>query len=234
MFIENSSIMYRRYTVLLFWVNIKIELCGRNINDYMSRRRYMIKFPLYVTLDTNIFDSNKLDFSKDSTLSLLINYVETGKIKIVLSNIVVKEVEKHIVRASEDICSAFRGLRKEVLKIVSKGLLEQMGVKTDLLLLDKEKYQEKSLDVWRKFLENLNPEILDLSLIDLNDIVDDYFDIKPPFESGEKKRKEFPDAFIANQIRKRFGKDEVIAIVCNDNGLKKLVVIPKITFFIKH
>jgi hypothetical protein len=75
--------------------------------------------------------------------------------------------------------------------------------------------------VWRKFLENLNPEILDLSLIDLNDIVDDYFDIKPPFESGEKKRKEFPDAFIANQIRKRFGKDEVIAIVCNDNGLKK-------------
>ena len=65
----------------------------------------MIKFPLYVTLDTNIFDSNKLDFSKDSTLSLLINYVETGKIKIVLSNIVVKEVEKHIVRASEDICS---------------------------------------------------------------------------------------------------------------------------------
>ena len=213
--------MYRRYTVLLFCVNIKIELCGRNINDYMSRRRYMIKFPLYVTLDTNIFDSNKLDFSKDSTLSLLINYVETGKIKIVLSNIVVKEVEKHIVRASEDICSAFRGLRKEVLKIVSKGLLEQMGVKTDLLLLDKEKYQEKSLDVWRKFLENLNPEILDLSLIDLNDLVDDYFDIKPPFESGEKKRKEFPDAFIANQIRKRFGKDEVIAIVCNDNGLKK-------------
>lgn len=181
----------------------------------------MIKFPLYVTLDTNIFDSNKLDFSKDSTLSLLINYVETGKIKIVLSNIVVKEVEKHIVRASEDICSAFRGLRKEVLKIVSKGLLEQIGVKTDLLLLDKEKYQEKSLDVWRKFLENLNPEILDLSLIDLNDIVDDYFDIKPSFESGEKKRKEFPDAFIANQIRKRFGKDEVIAIVCNDNGLKK-------------
>lgn len=24
----------------------------------------MIKYPLYVTLDTNIFDANKLDFSK--------------------------------------------------------------------------------------------------------------------------------------------------------------------------
>lgn len=191
----------------------------------------MIKFPLYVTLDTNIFDSNKLDFSKDSTLSLLINYVETGKIKIVLSNIVVKEVEKHIVRASEDICSAFRGLRKEVLKIVSKGLLEQIGVKTDLLLLDKEKYQEKSLDVWRKFLENLNPEILDLSLIDLNDIVDDYFDIKPPFESGEKKRKEFPDAFIANQIRKRFGKDtksEIMNISIEQRFSRGIFLTPKL------
>ena len=72
----------------------------------------MIKFPLYVTLDTNIFDSNKLDFSKDSTLSLLINYVETGKIKIVLSNIVVKEVEKHIVRASEDICSSISRIKE--------------------------------------------------------------------------------------------------------------------------
>lgn len=28
----------------------------------------MIKYPLYVTLDTNIFDANKLDFGKESTL----------------------------------------------------------------------------------------------------------------------------------------------------------------------
>lgn len=74
-----------------------------------------------------------------------------------------------------------------------------------MLLLDKEKYQEKSLDVWRKFLENLNPEILDLSLIDLNDIVDDYFDIKPPFESGEKKERNFQMRLL--QIR--FVKDLV-------------------------
>ena len=31
----------------------------------------MIKYPLYVTLDTNIFDANKLDFSKESTLGLV-------------------------------------------------------------------------------------------------------------------------------------------------------------------
>ena len=40
----------------------------------------MIKFPLYVTLDTNNFlILINWILAKDSTLSLLINYVETGK-----------------------------------------------------------------------------------------------------------------------------------------------------------
>lgn len=64
-------------------------------------------------------------------------------------------------------------------------------------------------------------EILGIDLINLESIIDDYFEINPPFEDGEKKRKEFPDAFIANQIRKRFGEAENVAIVSNDNGFKK-------------
>ena len=151
----------------------------------------MIKYPLYVTLDTNIFDANKLDFSKESTLGLLVNYVEAGKIKIVLSNIVIKEVEKHVIKSSDSICSAFRELRKKALSIASEGLLEQVGIKPDALFLNKIEYQEKCLGVWNKFLESLKPEIMDLSLVDLKEIVDDYFEIKPPFENNEKKRKEF-------------------------------------------
>ena len=181
----------------------------------------MIKYPLYVTLDTNIFDANKLDFSKESTLGLLVNYVEAGKIKIVLSNIVIKEVEKHVIKSSDSICSAFRELRKKALSIASEGLLEQVGIKPDALFLNKIEYQEKCLGVWNKFLESLKPEIMDLSLVDLKEIVDDYFEIKPPFENNEKKRKDFPDAFIANQIRERFGKDKIIAIISNDKGFKK-------------
>lgn len=42
----------------------------------------MIKYPLYVTLDTNIFDANKLDFSQDSTLGLLVNHVKAGAVAV--------------------------------------------------------------------------------------------------------------------------------------------------------
>lgn len=77
----------------------------------------------------------------------------------------------------------------------------------------------------------INAEILDTELIHLDEIIDDYFDINPPFEEGEKKRKEFPDAFIANQIRNRFGESEDVAIVSNDNGFKKACKETKNHFF---
>ena len=47
----------------------------------------MIKYPLYVTIDTNIFDETKYDLTEGNTLSVLKKHVQKEKIKIVLSNI---------------------------------------------------------------------------------------------------------------------------------------------------
>ena len=77
--------------------------------------------------------------------------------------------------------------------------------------------------MFENFIKEIDAEILGTDLIDLDTILDDYFEIKPPFEEGEKKRKEFPDAFIANQVRKRFGDAEDVAVISNDTGFKKLV-----------
>ena len=46
----------------------------------------MIKYPLNVTIDTNIFEANKFDFGTDSTMRLLVKNVQNGKIKLVLSS----------------------------------------------------------------------------------------------------------------------------------------------------
>ena len=181
----------------------------------------MIKYPLYVTLDTNIFVANKFDFSKDSTLGLLVKYVKANKIKIVLSNIVIKEVEKHIVAESDKICGTLRKLRADVIKTASEEYLEQLGLNISLQILDKKIYREKSREIWNNFVDSLKPEILDTSKIDLDAIITDYFNVSPPFENSDKKRKEFPDAFIANQIKERFDQDQVVAIVSDDNGFKR-------------
>ena len=50
----------------------------------------MFKYPLAVTIDTNIFDAAKFDLCDASPLKTLENYVKNGKIKVVLSDIVVE------------------------------------------------------------------------------------------------------------------------------------------------
>lgn len=193
----------------------------------------MLKYPLAVTIDTNIFDATKYDFSESSPLKLLEKYVQKGKVKVVLSNIVVKEAKKHMAKQTSKICGCARKLRTEVLKESSEYLVDYLGLNRLLeLVTDKNALKEKSTERFEEFVKDTQAEILSTDLIDLDAIIDDYFEIRPPFEEGEKKRKEFPDAFITYQIRKRFGENEMVAIVSKDNGFKKACeTIPNHIFF---
>ena len=56
----------------------------------------MFKYPLAVTIDTNIFDAAKFDLSDNSTIRLLENYVKKGKIKVILSEIVIRESKRPV------------------------------------------------------------------------------------------------------------------------------------------
>lgn len=182
----------------------------------------MFKYPLAVTIDTNILDAAKYDLSDGSTLQLLKNYVDDGIIKVVLSNIVVRESKKHLAKQVKRVCGIARKLRTEVLQESTEHLVNYVGLNRLLeISKDKDALIQKSEELFDNFIREINAEILDTDLINLETIIDDYFEINPPFEEGEKKRKEFPDAFIADQIRKRFGETEDVAIVSNDNGFKK-------------
>ncbi|MEG1313661.1 MAG: PIN domain-containing protein, partial [Bacilli bacterium] len=181
----------------------------------------MINYPLNVTIDTNVFEANKFDFGTDSTMSLLVKNVQNGKIKLVLSNIVISEVEKHICRCVDSVCGKARKLRNEYLRILPKQYLADIGMGIYVQIPDKKTIHQSAKDVFAKFLEDCKVEILDTSSINLEQILEDYFAVRPPFENSEKKRKEFPDAFITEEIKKRFGNNEVVAIVSQDNGFKE-------------
>ena len=181
----------------------------------------MIKYPLNVTIDTNIFEANKFDFGTDSTMRLLVKNVQNGKIKLVLSNIVISEVEKHICRCVDKVCGKARKLRQEYLDILPEQYLADIGMGIYVQIPDKKTIHQSAKDVFAKFLEDCKVERLDTGSINLEEILEDYFAVRPPFENSEKKKKEFPDAFIAEEIKKRFGGDEIVAIVSQDNGFKK-------------
>ena len=181
----------------------------------------MIKYPLNVTIDTNIFEANQFNFGTDSTMSLLVKNVQNGKIKLVLSNIVISEVEKHICQRVDSICGKARKLRKEYLDILPEQYLTDIGMGLYVQIPEKEPIYQSAKEVFEKFLDDCKVERLDTSSIKLEEILDNYFAVLPPFENSEKKRKEFPDAFIAEEIKQRFGNDEIVAIISQDKGFKK-------------
>lgn len=163
----------------------------------MAKEGKMFKYPIAVTIDTNILDAAKYDLSEGSTLQLLKNYVNEGIIKVVLSNIVVRESKKHLAKQVKKVCGIARKLRTEVLQESTEHLINYIGLNGLLeIRKDKNPLIEKSEELFDNFIREINAEILGTDLINLDEIIDDYFEINPPFEEGEKKRKEFPDAFM--------------------------------------
>lgn len=179
----------------------------------------MFKYPLAVTIDTNIFDAAKFNLGDASTLRILENYVRRGKIKVVLSDIVVRESKKHIAKRVKEVCEIVNKAGNSALKVYNEHLISRIGLNEMRKIVEREDdiiaNEEKVFD---DFLRAINAEILGADLIDVGLILSDYFRTKPPFENIEKKKSEFPDAFIAQQIRKRFGEAEEVVIVSNDKG----------------
>ena len=70
----------------------------------------MFKYPLTVTIDTNIFDAAKFDLCDTSTLRILENYVKSGKIKVFPFTVILGgdsrcnryEVEEHPAEDDEE------------------------------------------------------------------------------------------------------------------------------------
>ena len=96
----------------------------------------MFKYPLAVTIDTNIFDAAKFDLSDNSTIRLLENYVKKGKIKVILSEIVIRESKKHISNQVKSVCGIARHLRADALKISTEHLIDYIGLNEFLKIID--------------------------------------------------------------------------------------------------
>lgn len=179
----------------------------------------MFKYPLAVTIDTNIFDAAKFNLGDASTLRILENYVRRGKIKVVLSDIVVRESKRHIAARVKEVCGIVNTARNSALKVYNEHLISSIGMNEMFRIVESEDdIIAKEEKVFDDFLCAIDAEIRGTDLIDINSVLSDYFGAKPPFEESGKKKSEFPDAFIAQQIRNRFGETETVIIVSNDKG----------------
>ncbi|MBU3202745.1 PIN domain-containing protein [Clostridium algidicarnis] len=179
-----------------------------------------MNYPISVFLDTNIFDGCKYHFDDDSVLRILESFQKNGKVRIYISNIVLKEAEKHIEDAIDNIYKVLKSKEKEIRRMISPSILEDVFIEKHFELPVVNEMKEISLNKFHAFLKNTDTIILDNNGIDINRIICDYFDNNPPFESKEKKKNEFPDAFIISRLKEEFSINNQVWIVSGDKGFQ--------------
>ena len=148
-----------------------------------------------VFLDTSVFVGQGFNF-RSKNLSRLEELIPTHNVELVTTDIVVRETRNRIsTTLQEAISEHHRFTRKATILRASsttKGLLDPLSFDD----LERDLVQE-----FEMFLSRTKTQTLSSRLVMAGTVLDDYFNLRPPFAPGEK-RKEFADAFSIAALRK--------------------------------
>ncbi len=127
----------------------------------------MRRYPLYVTIDTNIFDATGYDLGDDGTLGHLYSYVQSGKIKIVLSNIVIREAQKHIKEKAYEIAT----LSKKLFTLFHRKGCRSSSFFNRSKSMELKGIRSRIREVYKEIREKLyQPNFQDLTVVDFFDL----------------------------------------------------------------
>jgi hypothetical protein len=162
----------------------------------------MKKETICVCLDTSFIEGQ--NFLEGHKLRELGNLSRVGEIKLVIAKIVLNEVKsrfKKNIKQINDSISAFKSkLNKEGKAIKNLDLSENY---LKIPVIDARKAIDEFKEKLDGFISYNNIEVIDAPGINVNDILEDYFEEKPPFHN-EKKKHEFPDAIIIKTYESYF------------------------------
>lgn len=164
--------------------------------------------PDTVFIDTSVFIAENY-FAPGNRIHTLQRLAEEGKINLVLSEITIQEVRKHIasqVRESwkqfDKVCKVFRN--RNVIDAWRKSTNEKKECEHYLSQMD-------------DFLKTPNVTVLDYAYCsDIAKVFTSYFERKKPFGEGMKKD-EFPDAFVLAALEKYAAETKQSIIVLSDD-----------------
>lgn len=112
-----------------------------------------------------------------------------------------------------------RKARAAALEGSTEHLITTIGLGEILRIVkNKDELISKGEEMFDDFLRTINAEILGVDLIDVGLILGVILRLSHLLKTVKRKKVKFPDAFIAQQIRKRFGETEKVVIVSNDKG----------------
>jgi hypothetical protein len=170
--------------------------------------------PKTIFIDTEIFDHYQYNFGSQH-LQALVKKFPRGVITLLMPDVTLKEVKRHIVEEAEKIRTGLTKAQEAAFLVTHlpnwpnrkerKELIDKIAINLGV-----------SLDM---FMYQLCAVHLGYDGISLEEIVGWYDEKKPPFSIG--KPKEFPDAIaLAMIVKYAREKDISIAVISNDKDFK--------------
>ncbi|MCE9856964.1 PIN domain-containing protein [Raoultella planticola] len=167
-----------------------------------------------VFIDTEFFVKANLDFNS-RTIKSFEELCEKNEFKHITSTIVVKEVERKVI---EHIKEALKGINNFRRKAVVLKEYDDDNIKNLFCEINEADIQEKASSAFNSFIETSKATIVDMSEVNLNEVIDMYFNKASPFST--KKPNEFRDAFTLLAIRSALKEGEKIYVISEDPDLK--------------
>lgn len=169
-----------------------------------------------IAVDTSIFDTKQLDL-ECGLLSRLQQFAD-GSIKVVFPDVIVREIEAHLLAdieaAATAIKQAQRLVKKSWMHLSAAPFLHAADV---VLKADTTRRIAKNrLD---DYLKKISADVVKAEEhVCLGDVMNRYFDCKPPFGEKESKRYEFPDALALLALESWAHKNDTRVLVASTDG----------------
>ena len=189
-----------------------------------------------VFLDTEVFDRLNHDYTHRD-LCTLNSLAEDGQVRVVLTTVTRGEVLAHV---NQRLAEALHDTKKAVDRhriLKTTPTLNFAFLESGEVL---KKVQEERAKAFAAFCRDSLATILDTGDVNPEVVFRDYFNGQPPF-SLERKKPEFPDAFVAGALRKWCEKEdqELYAVSADSDwkaiceGDKRLIYIPSLAAFLE-
>jgi hypothetical protein len=160
-----------------------------------------------IFLDTQVFKTNNFNF-ESKPLQLLNRRAADHRVSVYITDVVDREVRARVRREVEESKTWYNRLRREARILLSAKGTPFHGLAKSL---DADAAVESILEDWEVFLEEAEITIIKCGDVRAETILDQYFNQKPPFNFGEK-RKEFSDAISIAAVETHFKNQETYVI----------------------
>lgn len=162
-----------------------------------------------VSVDTSFFIAQ--NYLEGSQIRELGKFCKAGTVDFVLTRIVYRELLNNFFRGAQDLQAK---VNKAVWTKNIKAIESQ-------LQFDPEQALNEFKFALDKFIEEYNVTILEYDGINYSDVMDDYFDGRPPFSKDNSRNKnEFPDAIILKCFETYLQKNSTKGVlISRDNGV---------------